>query len=78
VVYRGSVAGMGRPGRLTSGRTSLNLDPDLKRRAMFYALRHNLTLTDLIEQALRRYLSGGQTKTPPQREPERGRESDRD
>jgi len=47
---------VGRQGRL-GGRTTLNLDEVLKRRAMFYALRSRTTLTKVIEAALRLYLT---------------------
>ena len=44
---------MGRYARAHSGRTTLNIDPKLKARATLYAIRHGLTLSQLIEQGLK-------------------------
>jgi len=44
---------MGRYAKLASGRTTLNIDPALKKRATLFALRHGLTLSALIEHGLK-------------------------
>ena len=47
---------MGRPPNPKTGRVTLDLDPKLKLRASIAALREGVTLTELIEAALRSYL----------------------
>jgi len=48
---------MGRPAKTNEGRTTLGLDPNLKRRATVYAVQTGSTLTEVIEAALRLYLA---------------------
>jgi len=50
---------MGRHARVDDGRTTLRLDPHLKRRATLYAIRRSLTLTKLVEEGLRRVMAHG-------------------
>ena len=50
---------MGRHARVDDGRTTLRLDPQLKRRATLYAIRRNLTLTELVEEGLRLVMAQG-------------------
>ena len=50
---------MGRHARVDDGRTTLRLDPQLKRRATLYAIRRNLTLTALVEAGLRLVMAQG-------------------
>ena len=50
---------MGRHARVDDGRTTLRLDPHLKRRATLYAIRRSLTLTALVEEGLRLVMAPG-------------------
>ncbi len=50
---------MGRHARVDDGRTTLRLDPHLKRRATLYAIRRSLTLPKLVEEGLRRVMAHG-------------------
>jgi len=50
---------MGRHARVDDGRTTLRLDPHLKRRATLYAIRRSLTLTKLVEAGLRLVMAQG-------------------
>jgi len=47
---------MGRPASSRSGRITLDIDPQLKVRASIAAIRRQVTLTALIEAAIREYL----------------------
>ena len=44
---------MGRLATTASRKTTLMLDPKLKHAATFYALKHGLTLSALVERGLR-------------------------
>jgi len=50
---------MGRHARVDDGRTTLRLDPRLKRRATLYAIRRSLTLTKVVEDGLRLVMAQG-------------------
>ena len=53
---------MGRHARVDDGRTTLRLDPHLKRRATLYAIRRSLTLTALVEEGLRLVMTQGKDR----------------
>ena len=61
---------VGRQARLQGGRTTLNLDATLKRRAVLFALRAGVTLTELIEHGLRLALAS-EPPTPGQKKSRR-------
>ncbi len=44
---------MGRHATTTSSKTTLDLDPKLKRRASLWAMRHGMTLRRMVEEGLR-------------------------
>jgi len=50
---------MGRPARAASEKTTLILDPKLKQRAAMWALRHDMTLSAMVEEGLRLVMAKG-------------------
>jgi hypothetical protein len=42
-----------------SGKTTLDLDPKLKQRAVLWAIRNGTTLSDMVEEGLRLVMARG-------------------
>jgi hypothetical protein len=49
---------MGRRAKATS-KTTLDIDPKLKERAILWAVRHGATLTEMVERGLRLVMAQG-------------------
>ena len=67
---------IGRPASTTSGRLALRIDERLKLRAAVWAMRHGMTLSEMVEQALTAYMTCERTSKP-EPAPDRRRKGER-
>ena len=56
-----AVMPMGRPASTTSGRLALRIDERLKLRAAVWALKHGMTVSEMVEAALVAYMRSAST-----------------